>query len=204
MIYNKDFVWLHFPKCAGSKTEVLFEKYFNNIQGLHLDPVGLKNDPTVAWHDSIYDRENRDPSFKLGNRDLIIPIRRLPSWLVSRYCFEVQRTSNLNHDKMKLLKGFFLESNGKENNADFYMKKYLPEELLKSNRVRFLRTEFFEEDFKSIFSSYLDIKKIPDAAYATNVNASEKCLSEDFINKLAKLDFNLISPYWSKIQKLAY
>lgn len=204
MIYNDKFVWLHFPKCAGTKVENIFESYFKNIPELHIDPVGLDKDPTVGWHDSIEEREKKDINFKLGQRDVIISVRRLAPWLVSRYCFEVQRNSHLQHDKMKLFQAKFLEFNGNENDADFYMKKYLPENIMKNNRVRFLRTEFFESDFKSIFKDYIDLSKIPKETYTKNINTSEKCLTPEFINDINNFNFNKVAPYWLKIQKLAY
>lgn len=30
MIIGKEFVWLHFPKCAGTKIEKIFETYFSD------------------------------------------------------------------------------------------------------------------------------------------------------------------------------
>jgi len=57
MIYNDDFVWLHFSKCAGTKIEHLFEKYFADMDGLHLDIVNEKTNPDISWHDSIAQRE---------------------------------------------------------------------------------------------------------------------------------------------------
>lgn len=204
MIYNDKFIWLHFPKCAGTKVENIFEKYFENVIGLHADPVGLKKDPAVEWHDSISDREKKNLNFTLGNRDIILPVRHLSSWLVSRFCYEVKRSPNLKHDKMKLLQAKFLEVDGYENSADFYMKKFLPENLLATNRVRFLRTEFFEKDFKTIFSDYLDISSIPENEYKSGVNVSEKCLPLEFIEELKAVNFQTIAPYWSKIESMAY
>src|SRR5690554_6555415 len=102
MIYNDDFVWLHFPKCAGTLVENIFDKYLNGLKNLHQDPVGLTLDPGVSWHDSLEDRAERSKEFSLGDRDIVIPVRKLPSWLVSRYCFEVQRSPSLPHDKQML------------------------------------------------------------------------------------------------------
>ena len=206
MIIGKEFVWLHFPKCAGTKIEKIFETYFSDRNDLHLDPVGLANDPTVGWHDSIEERERKDPNFKLGDRDVVVSVRRLPSWLVSRYCFEVNRSPDLMHDASSLLKGQFLEANGYLNHADYYMSKYIPKEILegRKNNIIFLRTEFFEEDFKSIFSKYLNVSAIPDDVFSTRVNVSEDCLPSDFIRQLHSHDFSQIAPYWSKIESMAY
>lgn len=204
MIYNEKFVWLHFPKCAGVKIENMFQKYFQDTEGLHIDTVDTEKDVFMSWHDSISGREAKDSNFVLGDRDVIIPIRRLSSWLVSRFCFEVQRNPTLLHDKENLLKGKFLEIDGYESSVDDYMKEFLPEYILKNNRVRFLRIEFFESDFKNIFSDYLDLTNIPEEVYRDKLNVSQRCLSNEFIERLKNTDFNNIAPYWTYIEKLAY
>lgn len=204
MIYNDDFVWLHFPKCAGAKVEKIFSEYFSSEEGLHLDPIKLDSYPAVDWHDSIDDREANNPLFNLGGRDVIVSIRRLPSWLVSRFCYEVKRSPNLPHDAYKLLEARFLEANGYENNADYYMNKYVPKNILARGNVRFLRTEFFAEDFKSIFSNYLDLKSVPDEVYHSHVNSSENNLPEDLLKKLNAFDFSELAPYWCEVENIAY
>lgn len=204
MIYNDKFVWLHFPKCAGTKIENIFNTYFSNQVNLHLDPVGVKNDPTIGWHDSISEREAKNKGFKLGGRDVVVSVRRLPSWLVSRFCFELKRSPGLPHNKQNLLEGRFLEANGYENNADYYMHKYIPEQIFASNKVLFLRTEFFEEDFKAIFSNYVDIDIIPNDVYRTHVNSSESCLPVEFVKKINSSDYSEAAPYWCKVEKMAY
>lgn len=204
MICSNNFVWLHFPKCAGTKIENIFNTYFAKQDDLHLDPVGINNDPTIGWHDSIDEREAKNKGFELGDRDVIVSVRRLPSWLISRFCFELKRSPDLPHDKNKLLEGRFLEANGYENHADYYMHRYIPERILESSKVLFLRTEFFEEDFKAIFSKYIDIDMIPDDLYKAHLNASESCLPDEFIKKLNSADFSEAAPYWCKVENKAY
>jgi hypothetical protein len=205
MIYSKDFVWLHFPKCAGTKIEKIFEKYFSKNTLIHQDPVGIQKDPSIAWHDSISQREKRDPNFSLGRRDIICSFRKLPAWLESRYNFEYQRSPNLSHCPEKILKGYFLEANGRETHADKYARLYLPDSILKIKNVRFIRTEFFESDFKLVFGDYLDISIIPDDEYATKENTSKAVLSENIKMKLYS-EKNVYDncPYWSYIENIAY
>lgn len=205
MIYTDEFVWLHFPKCAGTKIEQLFKDYFSDHPGLTQDPVGVRLDPTIAWHDSVAEREARNPAFELGGRVVVCSIRRLPSWLVSRYSFEVKRNPDLPHSPERLLEGHFLEANGFENHADYYITKYLPDPLLDSGRVRFLRTENFEEDFKAIFGDYLDLSRIPDSEYAKSVNQSKKALPDEIRQRL--LDGHSIydhCPRWKRVEEMAY
>jgi hypothetical protein len=205
MIYSEDFVWLHFPKCAGTKIQKLFEKYFAKNTLIYQDPVGIQKDSSIAWHDSISKREKRDPNFSLGRRDIICSFRKLPSWLESRYNFEYQRSPNLPHCPEKILEGYFFEANGCENHADNYVRLYLPENLLKTKNVRFIRTEFFESDFKLVFGDYLDISTIPEYEYTKKENTSQNELSEKIRIKLhSEKSVYLKCPYWSYIESIAY
>lgn len=206
MIYNDKFVWLHFPKCAGTKIEALFSKYFSEETELFQDPVGLKNDPTIAWHDSISKREKRDPKFELGERTVICSFRKLPSWLISRYNYGRTVNPDLPVHYELLLEGKFLRENGVEAHADNLIKNFLPEVILKSGKVRFVRTEFFESDFKSIFGDYLDLSRIPDWEYKQNVNTSKSSLPLNIKEELhdTKRKIYQKCPYWQEVEKIAY
>lgn len=206
MIYSDDFVWLHFPKCAGTKIENIFLKYFLEQDEIIQDLVGIKKDPLIKWHDSISVREKRDLSFKLGERVIIFPIRKLPSWLESRYNFEVNRNPHLSHEPELLLKGNFLESNGYMNQADCFIKSFLPESVLDSTQLKFIRMEYFEMDFKNIFGKYIDLSKIPDKEYSQKVNTSQNYIPERIRRELRDSKNNVYDycPYWKKVEELAY
>ena len=124
MIYNDDFVWLHFPKCAGTKIEKIFERYFTDVPGLHQDVVNVEIDPTVSWHDNIEQRMERDSHFQLRGRAIVCCIRTLPSWLISRYNFEVDRSPELDHKPELLLEGKFLEQSGNLSHADYTCRAF--------------------------------------------------------------------------------
>ena len=206
MIYSREFVWIHFPKCAGTTIEYLFEEYLSKNKNLFQDPVGIEEDPSIAWHDSIAQREARDSRFRLGKRIVIFPFRRLPSWLESRYSFEFKRSSHLPHRPELLLEGKFLESDGAEGYADDYARKYMPRQILESGSVRFLRTEFFEADFKAVFGEFVDISRIPEREFKRKVNASEPCLPESVRRQLydeAKKVYDNC-PYWRALEEAAY
>jgi hypothetical protein len=206
MIYNDEFVWLHFPKCAGTKTERLFQKYFSMDTTIHQDIVDPKNDKTYKWHDTIVQREARDKSFKLGDRTIIFPFRKLPNWLISRYNFGYHENPNLPYKTELLLEGKFLWSNGQEGNANNLLTNFLPPALLIANRIEFIRTEFFEDDFKTIFSKYLDISIIPDWEYQKKSNASQSYLSDEMIDMIflnQKSIYNK-SPYWKFLESAIY
>ena len=206
MIYTDEFVWLHFPKCAGTKIERLFRKYLARDERVFQDRVGIQNDPYIAWHDSIAEREKRDPGFTRGARTVICSFRRLPSWLESRYNFEVWRSPQLPHSPELLLQGRFLERDGRTSHADDYAQRYLPRPLLESGNVRFLRTEFFVADFKTIFGAFLDVSKIPEWAFWRRVNRSWNYLPKSVRHQLHDASGSIydVCPYWRSLEKLAY
>ncbi|CAG7857612.1 hypothetical protein MCAMS1_02507 [biofilm metagenome] len=206
MIYSDTFVWLHFPKCAGTKVEKLFQDYYSGDSRIIQDSIGRINDPTISWHDSIAARELRNPQFKLGNREVICSFRRLISWLESRYVYEQIRAKNLEHKPGLLLEGKFLEQDGQVSHADNYVTSYLPESLLESGKLKFIRCEHFAEDFKTVFAEHLDVSIIPEEKFDEKVNTAKAALHPD-IHKLLLENKNLIysrCPYWRKVELKAY
>lgn len=206
MIYNDDFVWLHFPKCAGTKIEHMFSEFFSGQPGLVQDVVSSEKDPSISWHDSIAGRESRDPSFELGNRTVVCSFRRLPGWLESRYNFEFLRNPKLQHHPEQILEGRFLEANGKTQHADNYVMKFLPQELLETGQVRFLRVEHFESDFRSIFGEFLDVSVIPDEVFRKKANVTKRCLPDQIREQLHSESRKVYTkcPLWSGVELLAY
>ncbi len=206
MIYSDDFVWLHFPKCAGTKVENLFRTYYAADKRIFQDVVDPKVDPQISWHDSVSDRERRNPRFTLGNRVIICSFRRLLPWLESRYSFEVQRSPALNHRPELLLEGKFFEQGGIQNHADLYARKYIPEALLHSGKIRFVRTENFESDFKRVFGAFLDVKIIPDWEFNKRVNTSKSAVPDDIRKQLFQNQQEVYEncPYWKSLEDIAY
>ena len=207
MIYNDEFVWIHFPKCAGSKIEILFKKYLSkNNKNLHQDPFSILNDPSISWHDSISKREKKDPTFSLNGRTAIYSFRRLPSWLESRYLYEYERSPSLPHNPELLLQGKFLEAYGSVNWADSYAKQFIPKNILESGHIRFIRTEYFETDFKAIFGDYLDISKIPNKQFKKRINSTKMSLPNSIKEQLYADTPSIYDhcPYWKSIEDIAY
>jgi len=218
MIYSDDFVWLHYPKCAGTLIETLFKKYYSdqsdivqdfisfNLFGISFNPFGTKRNPLGSWHDSVLQREARDTSFQLENRVVICSFRRLPSWLESRYNYEFKRNPKLDHCPERLLEGKFLEHNGFENHADMYAMKFFPKSIMESGRLRFIRTEFFETDFKAAFGEFIDVKMIPDSEFNKKINSSKSWLPPDFRKKFYADQQRLYEncPYWKSVEEIAY
>lgn len=191
--------------------EELFKKYYarhseiqQDIKGVNF--FGRKRNPSASWHDSVLEREERDSTFRLGDRVVICSFRKLLPWLESRYSYECKRSPNLNHSPERLLEGKFLERNGFENHADWYAMKYLPRQILDSGRLRFIRTENFESDFKSVFGNFIDITMIPGSEFTHKINASKSHFPPEFRKKLYDNEALIYDrcPYWKQVEALAY
>lgn len=166
--------------------------------------VDARKDPTIAWHDSISDRKRRNAKFNAGSREIICSFRRLPSWLISRYNFEVARSPHLDHNQNSLLKGEFLEASGKLNHADRLISRYLPYRDIGGKNVSFIRTEFFEQDFKRILGKYIDINLIPDYEFFDKANPSKNILGKDLQEKLRTGAPYNYCPAWSAVEYFVY
>jgi hypothetical protein len=206
MIYSDTFVWLHFPKCAGSKIESIFKKYFSEDKNIYQDVIDPIKDPWASWHDSIDARVKRDANFSWDNKIIITGFRKLPEWLLSRYSYEVQRSPHLNHDLKLLCDAKFFEQNGEISTPDNYASFYLPPKILSCGRLKYIRNEYFEKDFKNIFGKLIDLSKVPDSEYASYVNISKNNDKDYIASEIFKSIDNIYSccPYWRMIEEIAY
>jgi hypothetical protein len=201
MIYSDEFIWIHFPKNAGTKIEHLFEIHYGD-ENIFQDELLDGAEP--IWHDTIDDRSRRDSKFSVKNKDIIVCTRKLPSWLVSRFNFECTRTPELIHRPELLLDGKFLESNGFLNHADSYIEQYLPKATPK-NKVRYIKVENFAEDFKNIFGDYVDVSKIPSVELEARSNESRNIVSDEIkfeLNNSTSLYEKC--PLWKEMENLVY
>ena len=151
MIYGNNFIWLHFPKCAGVTIEKLISKHFSQRQDIVFDDQDPSN---VIWHHNLKQRLAYDSTFIVDGKDVICCFRRLPYWLLSRIHFEKSRSTNFVVTRDMFLKGYFFEKNGAMNNANNYAIKY-------SERVdHWIRVENLKTDFINTFSKFLDLSNI--------------------------------------------
>lgn len=90
MIVAPTWIWLHFPKCAGSAAEKILRDIYGSDPTVRFDDVGPGK--PVIWHQSIKQRMALDPEFEPSGRRVVANIRRLPNWILSRIHFEVQRS----------------------------------------------------------------------------------------------------------------
>jgi hypothetical protein len=140
MIVGKDFVWLHFPKCAGTSMEKALHVL---MPGATFDPIDPNN---VIWHDSITRRKERDPRFEVGNRRIISAFRRLPHWVLSRVHFEAFRPPHHTVTRDMFVRGEVFERNGDRRTADDYFQQFNTPPV-----THWIRVEKVEDDMATAF-----------------------------------------------------
>lgn len=163
MVISPEFVWLHFPKCAGSFTEKLLRNFLSSDPVYQFDPIDPAN---VIWHQDIKQRE-KYANISLSGKDVICNFRRLPFWMISRIVYEQNRSGHVTPKEMYRL-GKFLEFDGRENHVDRYVVKYT-----KPGIKHWLRVEYLEQDFIEVFSKYFVFDpRIVSNSIKTKINAS--------------------------------
>lgn len=115
MIIGPNFVWLHFPKCAGSAVEAALRRIFAGRDDVHFDDIDLNN---VIWHQNLAQRRQCDPSFNPSGKLIIACFRRLPEWVVSRVHFEAQRPPHYVASRTMVVRGESYSQNGSIARAD--------------------------------------------------------------------------------------
>lgn len=199
MIVGKDFIWLHFPKCAGTETEQILRRNFGADPGIAFDPIDRLN---VIWHHSIPFRKANDRTFDVGNRAVICNIRRLPSWLLSRVHDEYVRSPQHVVTREMFTSGKFFRVDGHVMSADDFMKRYTTYPV-----THWIRTEHFAADFTAVFSRYLDLSGIDVGSEIkrTNVNAMNYIRDVEFYftpDELAGL--YRANPLWADMERQVY
>ena len=75
MIIGPDFLWLHFPKCAGTLVEKILRVAFGDDPTLEFDPLDPRH---VIWHQDVDERQAATGR-ELGGKHIIcwrIPISK--------------------------------------------------------------------------------------------------------------------------------
>lgn len=196
MIIGEKFVWLHFPKCAGTFTERLIKQYISKEQEIRFDNIDPEN---IIWHQNIIQRE-RLTGEKLTNKDIICNFRRLPSWIISRTQYE-KKMSGKNTPKELYIRGLFYEGDGTITSADTYLEIYTSCKI-----DHWIRIENIEYDFFKHFAKYLSLKKeIYQYDFKQKYNTSEWDGNIDsfFNNKELELLYNSC-PKWADLELQLY
>lgn len=217
MIHSETFVWLHFPKTAGTAVEKIFDTYFSHARSIHRDRVtgftwgsrlGILSRLGVNrwdWHDSLASRQQQQPQFRWDGKVVISGLRRLPEWLYSRHTYSIQCSPSLAHRQENLLEGRFFERTGILNHADNYANYYLPPGVLDSGLVRIIRCEHFREDFLEAFRDLIPCDRIPENAFSTIYNRTHvrDDRAWDIIQSHRERLY-AACPYWAQLEARFY
>jgi len=147
MIVGPTFIWLHFPKCAGTEVTSVLRRTFGGDTNIFFDKG-------MVIHHSVDRQIAVDDAFDPSDKEIICGFRRLPYWLISKIHYDYARAGVFPTREM-LSKDQFFEWNRTPHTADDYAKIYTERRV--SDWIRF---ENIEEDFRCAFSRHLDMNKI--------------------------------------------
>lgn len=197
MIIGTNFIWLHFPKCAGTFTENLLKQL---IKEQEKSIVFDKIDPNlVIWHQNVSVREKM-LNINLSGKDILCNFRRLPYWIVSRIYYELNRSGN-STTKELFTNGQFVNRKGIIEHADTVLTRYTEREV-----KHWIRVESLEKDFIQVFSQYIDFKFFPQHdVFSSKLNVSgwDYNLKDWFSEKNLK-ELYESCPLWSKLEMHLY
>jgi hypothetical protein len=195
MIVGDNFIWLHFPKCAGLFTENILRKYFENTNNISFDPIDPSN---IIWHQNVSTREQM-LALDLSEKDIICNFRRLPSWIISRIKFEELR-SGFSVPRNLMVKGQFFEADNTISHADEYLKRY-NEKLVK----HWIRQEYISTDFYNAFLLYIDINKVPLIEFDQIINSSGvNSVVDEWFSNAELIELYESCPLWAQHEKFLY
>ncbi len=161
MIIGKEFVWVHFLKCAGTFTEQLLRRHYGDDPGIAFDLIGP---PKKIWHDSVLQRE-KSTGIDLSQKQVICNIRRLPYWIISRVKYEEARSGHRATREM-YTGGMVFGQDGTPYKANRLINFYTIRKV-----DHWIRVEYLAEDFYRCFGRYLDVdSRINGNEFATKIN----------------------------------
>jgi hypothetical protein len=201
MIVGANFVWLHFPKCAGHAVEQALRLGLRGRRDVSFDKRWPHH---PGWHDSVADRARRQAEFRSDGKVVICGFRRLPHWMLSRVYYEASRPPYHSPTREMICRGEFLHQNGEVGAADQHALHYGG-----SGVDRWIRTEHLVEDFQRHFSDILG-SGLTNAA-ARKVRRIANGARMDYIRSLAfhftsdDLDsLYAANPIWAGIERDLY
>lgn len=144
MIEGPDFVWLHFPQCAGSATERCLRRLWGADTRWLFDRIDHAD---ALRYDTIAERQARDAAFVLAGRRVVSNFRRLPYWLLSRVHAEAHRAPHRIPSRELLARGEFITRHGAVRRPDDVLR------ALDTPRVsEWVRAEYLAHDLARVFS----------------------------------------------------
>ena len=201
MIVSDEFVWLHFPKCAGHAVEQALRSVLRSAPDVAFDRPG---DDTINWHDTLEDRRRRDPRLALGERTVVCGFRRLPHWMLSRVHYEASRPPYHCVTRAMLCRGEFFHQNGQVGKADAYVEHYGASKV-----DRWVRTEHLLEDFERAFGDMMGSRLARGA-----LRRARRIVNGTRLNYMRRLDFYFTgeelaalyaaNPLWAELERRLY
>jgi len=197
MVVGDDFVWMHFPKCAGHT----IDRALRVLRGRRDVAFDVAE---AGWHDSVGDRAVRRDGFDPAGKTVICGFRRLPHWLLSRVHYDASRSPYRMVSREMLCRGQFYEVTGAIGSADGYVKHYGASPV-----DRWVRTEHLAEDFQRQFGDILGSQLARAAAskLAKVVNGTRLNYVRglDFYFTAAELDgLYAANPTWAALEARLY
>jgi hypothetical protein len=132
---------------------------------------------------------------------VVVGFRRLPSWLLSRYSFEVHRSPGRSHDPYLLAMGKFTEETGEQGYADWYALQWISPDLYNNHNVKFLRQEYLAQDFEAIFSDLIDTSTVD---LRSKVNSFKPNMQGASVIALNQTSIYQNCPYWAGLEFILY
>jgi hypothetical protein len=200
MIVASDFIWLHFPKCAGHAVERALRQALRGRRDVTFDRRWPHH---PGWHESVTDREWHEQGFARHGRTVICGFRRLPHWMLSRVHFEASRPPYRTPTRDMLRRGEFFHQNGEVGGADQHAVHFGG-----SSVDRWIRTEHLAEDFERHFTDILGhraklalgrVNKVVNATPLNYIKALEFHFTPGDLEALYKAN-----PVWAGIERELY
>ncbi len=190
MVIGEKFAWGHLPKTGGDATLAMFRLFPELI-------VRADNSDHHGKHDGFPARAS-----EIGNKMLVLNIRRLPSWTLS-HAIHISLWGG--YPDYKPLPMWTADDMAERPMGDAYLEKFLANDRFKVQR--WLRTEYLRDDFLQFVSEFTDVpmskrRKVMEAPLV-NVNHYKRDINEwlrpEHIQRMYKNN-----PKWAKIEEQAY
>jgi glycosyltransferase involved in cell wall biosynthesis len=203
MIVGPRFIWLHFPKCAGSTVELALRRLAAGREDVSCDPVITTSDlRQVTWHQNLRQRRERDRSLATEGKEIIANFRRLPDWILSRTHFAAQLLPDAVPTRQMLTAGRFYEADGSVKSADEELELYREEPV-----ARWIRAEHLIEDFEQAFGAHFDLSSgVHREILKGRVNAADNYIRDigfHFTSKELERLY-LLNPAWAALESKLY
>jgi hypothetical protein len=203
VVISEKFVWLHLGKTGGNFTHYLFQEYLAE----HLLHIDLISDSIK--HIGLANANIKYPQYNLLEKDLILNIRKLPSWIISNNRHKI-RAKNIKEEKtlQKIIDWsnmglVYIDEKQDINDLNSWIK---PDELLlfcirDKYPKFFIRTEYLIEDFNKIISQYIPDIKINNGIKPMNVNKDtiSFCIEKQNIENVYSTN-----PIWADLENKLY